>query len=483
MSLKYKTIKGVFWNAFEMFGGKLIQIIITIILARILSPDDFGIIGLLVIFTELSKVILDSGFSQALIRKKDADQSDFTSVFYFNIVVGIVVYTILYFITPFISDFYKYPELTDIARVVFLSTLINSFGIVQNAKVIREVNFKTLAKRTIIANILAGLLAIYLAYVGFGVWALVIQMVLATFLRVLLLWTFSKWLPSLSFSFKPIKKLFAFSGNLLMSGIFDVIVSNIQTLLIGKFYSKAALGFYTQGKQLSSIPAQTLTGIVRNVTYPTLSVIQENIEELKHAYKKIIKIAVFVIMPLMLGLLAIGENLIPFILGDKWIPSVNYFMLLCITGAFFPLYSMGQNLFLVRGNSRLYLKVSILKRVIALVAILITIRYSVLTLVIGQVITSLINTVIMMAFSGIEINYHLKEQIKDIGNIIIISIITSGSIYIYGRVIHIESILYMLGAQSLIGVIIFVILIFMFRLSVLTDLKEVIFTIKNKKDK
>lgn len=481
MSLKYKTIKGILWNSFEMFGGKLIQIAITIILARILSPEDFGVLGLLVIFTELSKVVLDSGFAQALIRKKDVNQVDFTSVFYFNIVVGIAVYILLYLLTPFISGFYNYPELTDIARVVFVSILINSFGIVQNAKIVREVNFKALAKRTIIANLISGIIAILLAHRGFGVWSLVIQMILASFFRVVLLWRFSNWLPSFSFSFKPIKELFVFSGNLLLSGIFDVIVSNIQTLLIGKFYSKAALGFYTQGKQLSSLPAQTLTSIVRNVTYPTLSVIQDNVDELRGAYRKIIKMAVFVIMPLMLGLLAVGNNLIPFVLGDKWIPSVSYFMLLCITGAFFPLYSIGQNLFLVRGNSKLYLKVSILKRIIALIAILITIRYSVLILVIGQVITSFINTIIMMIFSGREINYSLKEQIKDISAIILIAIIMATTVFVFGAKVNIASALWMLIVQTVLGFIVFTSGVFIFKLDVLTDLKSVIVTIKNRK--
>ena len=480
MSLRKKTITGVLWNAFEMFGGKIVQVVITIILARILTPEDFGVIGLLVIFTELSKVILDSGFSQALIRKQDANQTDFTSVFYFNIAIGVIVYWTLYFLSPLISDFYNYPELTNISRVVFLTILINSFGIVQNAKIVRDVNFKILAKRTILANVIAGLLAIYLAYVGFGVWALVLQMVVASFLRVTLLWAFSKWLPSLSFSFAPIKKLFAFGGNLLVSGMFDVIASNIQTLLIGKFYTKADLGFYTQGKQLSSIPSQTLTTIVRNVTYPTLSVIQDNKDQLKQSYKKVIKIAVFVVFPLMLALMVIGDHLIPFVLGEKWKPAVNYFMLLCITGAIFPLYSINQNIFLIRGNSKLYLKVSIVIRIITLIAILITIQYSVIALVIGQVIATSLNTLIIMYYSGREIDYSLNEQFKDVYKIIFISILMAGLVYLFGREVKIESYLWMLLAQGTLALLVFSALAFSFRLPVLEDLKGIVTTMRNK---
>lgn len=480
MSLRLKTIEGVLWNAFEMFGGKIVQIIITIILARLLAPEDFGVIGLLVIFTELSKVILDSGFSQALIRKKDADQVDFTSVFYFNIVVGIIVYVLLYMLSPLISDFYNYPELTAISRVVFLSVFINSFGIVQNAKIIREVNFKVLAKRTIIANVIAGLLAVYLAYIGFGVWALVIQMVLASFLHVALLWSFSKWLPSFSFSVKPIKTLFAFSSNLLVSGLLDVIASNIQTLLIGKIYTKADLGFYTQAKQLSGIPSSTITSIVRNVTYPTLSAIQENKEQLKQAYRKVIKISIIAVTPLMLGLMSVGDSLIPLILGDKWMPSVDYFMLLCITGAIFPLYSINQNIFLVRGNSKLYLKISVVKRVITLLAIIITIKFSVFTLVVGQVLATILNTIITMIYSGREINYKFIEQVKDIGAIILISIIMAISVFVFGRKVNIESSLWMLIIQCALGLVVFFTTAFVFKLDVLNDLKEIIVTVKNK---
>ncbi|REG77488.1 lipopolysaccharide biosynthesis protein [Algoriphagus antarcticus] len=480
MNLRKKTIKGVLWNAFEMFGGKIIQIVITVILARMLTPEDFGVIGLLVIFTELSKVILDSGFSQALIRKQDSDQTDFTSVFYFNIFIGIVVYSGLYLLAPLISDFYNYPELTNISRVVFLTIFINSFGIVQNAKIIKEVNFKILANRTIIANLLAGILAVYLAYNGFGVWALVIQMVLASFLRVIFLWVFAKWVPSLSFSFKPIRILFAFSGNLLLSGMFDVIASNIQTLLIGKFYTKADLGFYTQGKQLSVIPSQTLTTVVRNVTYPTLSVLQNKDEQLKQAYRKVIRIAFFIVFPLMLGLVVVADKLIPLVLGDAWKPAVKYFMLLCITGAIFPLYSINQNIFLIKGNSKLYLMVSIALRIITFISIAITIWYSVLVLVIGQVIATIVNTLIIMYYSGREIGYGLKEQFGDISSTMFISSVLSFIIYYIGIEIVIINSFWTIFAQFIIGLILFLFMSFILNLKVLKDLKDIFLSLKNR---
>ena len=480
MSLRKKTIKGVLWNSFEMFGGKIIQIVITIILARMLSPEDFGVIGLLVIFTELSKIILDSGFSQALIRKQDVDQADFTSVFYFNIFIGIVVYILLYFLSPLISDFYNYPELTNISRAVFLTIFINSFGIVQNAKIMKEVNFKILANRTILANLLAGILAVYLAFKGFGVWALILQMVVASFLRVLLLWTFSKWLPSISFSLNSIRRLFPFSRNLMVASIFDVIASNIQTLLIGKFYTKADLGFYTQGKQLTVIPSQTLTTIVRNVTYPTLSVIHDKTAQLKNAYRKVIRIAVFVVFPLMLGLMVIGDKLIPFLLGDVWKPAIPYFMLLCITGAIFPLYSVNQNIFLIRGNSKLHLKISLLLRTLTFGSILITIWHSVLMLVIGQVVATVIGTVIVMYYSGREIGYKLTEQFEDISGTILISAALFSLLYYFSCKFLTINDLWVLIIQFIGGLILFLIIALTLKLRVVDDLKEILFALKNK---
>jgi len=480
MSLRNKTISGALWNAIELFSGKFIQIFITIILARILVPSDFGTIALLVIFTELSRVLLDSGFSQALIRKENATEKDYNAVFYFNIVMGIILYVILYGLSPFISDFYNYPELTNIARIVFLTIIINSFGIVQNAIVIRDINFKILAKRTIVANLLSGLIAIYLANNGFGVWSLVVQIVLAALLRVMLLWFSSAWKPSFTFSFNPIKELLPFSINLLFSGIIDVLASNIQMLLIGKYYTASDLGFYSQAKILSAMPSQILTSIVKNVTYPVLSVIKDDTSQLKQAYRKIITIAMFVIVPVMFTLVAIGNNLIPFVLGEKWIPSVEYFILLSFVGAIYPLYSINQNIFLAKGNSKLLLKVSIVQKLIAISGIFITIQISVLALVIGYVITTIINTLIIMYYAGREINYMFKEQIEDVSGIILISFLMLVSIYFFGVELSFDNTLLTMLVQVLMALIIYLSLSLLFKLPVLDEFKDIFARIRDR---
>ncbi len=457
-----------------MVGGKFIQVLLTVVLARILVPEDFGIIGLLAIFMELAKVLLDSGFSQALIRKQDVGQRDFTSVFYFNIFVGAVLYLILYFTAPFISDFYDFPDLTTVSRVVFLTVIINSFGIVQNAKVVQAVNFKILANRTIIANLLSGIIAVYLAILGFGVWALVWQMVIAAFFRVVLLWFFSKWKPSFELDFGPVKKLLPFSSNLLLSGLFDVVASNIQTLLIGKFYTKSDLGFYTQAKIVSGIPSQTLTSIIRNVTYPTLSVLQDDNIQLKRAYRKVITVAMFAVFPTMLGLMSLGPNLIPLVLGEKWTPSISYFMILCMVGAIYPLYSINQNIFLVRGEGKLFLKVSLIKRIISIIIILITIKISIMALVLGHLLATTLNTLITMYYSGIIIGYGLKEQIKDFFGLVSLSIIMSLFIYFLNTFFHLNTVFGNILIQTIFGFSFFISISYFFKLKGFNDVIDIL---------
>jgi O-antigen/teichoic acid export membrane protein len=472
-SLRVQTIRGVIWHAFETFGGQLIQLIITIILARILVPEDFGILGLLIIFTELSKVILDSGFSQTLIRKKDANQNDFTSVFYFNVCIGLTIYLALYLCAPLISNFYNFPKLTSISRVVFLSIVINSFSIVQNAKIIKEVQFNILAKRTIISNLIAGIIGITLALQGFGVWSLVAQVVFASLFRGLLLWIYSKWRPSLHFSLRPILEMLPFSINLLISGIFDVLVTNIQTLLIGKFYSKKDLGYYTQARRIEGIPSSSLTSIVRTVTFPVLTNIQDDVDNVKLAYRKIIQISFFFVFPLMLGLISMADNLIISLLGDQWKPSIGYFRILCITGAIFPLYSINLNIFLVRGKSKLYLKVNILKRIFTLISIILTVTVSVYAIVWGQVIASIVNTIITMIYSGREINYKFFAQLKDLYKVFIVSIIMALVIYILGSELHILNRFLLLSLQFLVAITMYYFLALIFKIEILHDLKVI----------
>lgn len=281
MSLKKQTVDGVIWSAIERFGSLGVQFIITVIIARVLSPSDYGLIGMLFVFTSLGGVILDAGFGQALIRKTVVTQIEFTSVFYFNIFMSVIIYLALYFTAPYIASFYNTPELEKIAKYVFLIFPINAFGIIQNTIIVKKVAFKLMTKISLSAALLSGIIGIFMAYNGYGVWALVYQSLLYAIFNTLFYWIFNSWRPLFKFDIRPIRQMFSFSINLLITNVIIVLFNNIYTLLIGKFYPLAQVGFYNQAKRLQEIPSQTLTSIVQRVSYPILSKLQGQNENLK----------------------------------------------------------------------------------------------------------------------------------------------------------------------------------------------------------
>ena len=475
-SLKKKAVGGIIWTGIETVGQYFIQFIITVILARILNPKDFGIIEMLLIFTAISNVILDSGFSQALIRKKDVTNTDFNSVFYFNITLGILLYTILYFVAPLIASFYKTPELIPIARVIFLVIIINSFSIIHTTIITTKLNFKLLTRASIFGALLSAFVGISLAKNGFGVWSLVFQSVSFALFKSIILWFSNKWRPSLIFNFSSIRALFRFSSKLLMVGMLDVIFTNLQTLFIGRMYSKIELGLYSQAKRFQSVPSNSLTMVIQKATYPILSKIQNEDQRLKVNYQKIIKMAIFIVCPLMLFLLAIGDRLFIVALTPKWLSAVTYFQPLCLVGVLFPLYSINLNIITAKGEGKVYLKVGILKRIVTFISIILTVKFGVLSLVWGQVVATLINSLITMYYSGMLIKYSMLEQIKDIIPIFLISILTSGIIFFLGTVIKGNNLL-MLLAQFIFGLIIY------FTFSKLTNsssLKEITSLLESK---
>lgn len=413
-SLKTKTVNAVMWSATERFGQQGIQFIIGIIIARILSPADYGLVGMLAIFMAVASTFLDSGFGTAIIQKQDADQTDFSTVFYFNILVGLIAYSILYICAPHIAAFYKQPELKSLTRFMSLSLIINSLGLIQNTLFVKKIDFKTITKISLISMILSGSVGIMLAYKGYGVWSLAVQSVTGQFARVCLLWFFSSWKPTLIFSIKAFNQLFSFGSKLLASGLLSQIVDNIYNLIIGKSYSSAQLGFYTQAKRMVDLPMLSVNTIIQSVTFPVLASMQNEDERLKANFRKIIKVIVFLNFPLMLTLGVIAKPLIIVLLTDKWLQAAPYCQLLCIIGLTYPLNSINLSILNVKGRSDIFLYLEIVKKFMIVVAILFTIRHGVLALIIGQVLYSIVASILNLYYSGRLINYSLSEQCKDI---------------------------------------------------------------------
>ncbi len=471
-SLTTKTVSGIFWNGVQKFSTLGIQLLITIIIARILSPEDYGLIGMLSIFTALGIVILDSGFGQALIRKQDATDTDYSTIFFLQIIIGFVIYIILFSLSPFIAEFYNTPRLENIAKIIFLVFPLNSLGLIHSTLLKKQLKFKSYAKITILSSLMSGIIGIILAYNGMGVWTLVIQMLSQTLLLNVFVWFVIKWRPKFKFDFLSIKEIAPFSLSLLGIGVIKIIARNIYTLLIGKFYPLNEVGFYNQAKRFEEIPTQSITGIIQNVSYPVLSTKQTDDIRLRLGYRKIITQTMFIITPLMLILLAVADNLFYVLLTEKWMPAVPYFRLLCIFGLLYPLHSINENILKVKGKGKKLVILEVIKNIFLFVSILITLKMSVSALLIGSILTSLISVLINMHYCGKEIEYSTLDQLKDISPIALVSILASSSAWI---VSYVKMNVYLLVLIQLIaGTLVFITLSSLFKLESYTIMKNIV---------
>lgn len=412
-SIKSQSLSGIKWSAIERFGVQGIQFIISLILARILSPSDYGIIGMLTIFMAISQTIIDSGFSKALIQKQDRTETDFSTAFYFNIAVGLICYLILFFLSPYIAVFFKEPILKDVLRVLAINIFINSLAIVPVAKLSINVDFKTQSKASIISAIISGLLGIFLAYNGTGVWALVFQSVSYSIINVILLWYLIKWFPLYTYSWESFKRLFGYGSNILFSSILHTIYTHFTTLAIGKFYTSKDLGFYTRGNQFPSLLSINITGILQRVTFPILSKIQNDNQKLISVYREYIKISSLGIFFLLTLLASLGEPLIQFLLTDKWMNAVIYLQIFCYSLMFDHICQINLNLLYVKGNTKYILRLEIIKKTISLTILLISIPFGVLAICISKIIYTQIAVYINTYYTGKLFNFGYIKQIKD----------------------------------------------------------------------
>lgn len=430
MTLKQKTISGLTWSFIDSFANQGISFIVGIILARLLTPKEFGLIGMLAIFIAVSQSFINSGFSQALIRKQDCTQKDYSTVFYFNIVVGVFFYLLLFTSASAIGNFFNEPILKPLIRVLGLSLIINSLTLIQTTILTKRINFKLQAKISVIAASLSGIVGIYMAYTGWGVWSIVARIILGFFLSSVLLWYWNKWQPSLVFSIASFKKLFAFGSNLLISGLIDTIYRNIYYVIIGKYFAAVELGYYTRAEQFQSLPSANLQSIIGRVSYPVLSTIQNDIPRLKETYKKIIRSTMIVTFVLMLGMVAVAKPMVIALIGEKWEPSVIYLQMLCFVGMLYPLHAINLNMLNVQGRSDLFLRLEIIKKILAVPVIIIAIFFGIKAMILGMILLSFFAYYLNSYWSGRLINYSWIEQIKDILPSFMIAAVMSSIVFI-----------------------------------------------------
>lgn len=482
MSLKQKTISGLTWSFIDNFSKLGLTFVIGIILARLLSPREFGLIGMITIFMALSQSLVDSGFTQALIRKKYCTQADYSTVFYFNLLVGVVLYLILFFTAGAISRFFDEPQLYLIIRVVGLSIIVNAFTIVQRARLTKEINFKLQTKISVIATVGSGGIGIYMAFAGYGVWSLVFKMLSGYFFTSLLLWIWNKWKPSFIFNINSFKEMFSFGSKLLLSGLIDTIYRNIYLLVIGKFFSAAQLGYYTRADQFANLPSQNITGVIQRVSYPVLSSIQDDKIRLKAAYQKLIKSTMFISFVLMINLAAIAKPLVLILIGQKWEPSIIYLQLLCFVGMLYPLHAINLNMLNVQGRSDLFLRLEIIKKILAIPIIFIGILLGIKEMILCMLLVSILSYFLNSYYSGKHINYSNTQQIRDILPSFIFALLVGSIVFAIGFYLHVPNYLSLL-IQLLSGSLLVIVLAEVFKMRDYLFIKEIILEKMTKKKK
>jgi teichuronic acid exporter len=421
MSLRKQAKSGMVWTFAEQFGNQIIGFVVSLILARILMPSEFGLIGMIAILVGLGRVLVDSGLTQSLIRNQDCDQEDYSTVFYFNLASSILIYAIIYSIAPFVADFYNQPILVDIIRLYCLTFIFSAFSAVQLARLTKKMDFKIQTLITLPANLIGGIAGIILAYKGFGVFSLVWSQVLISAISTIQLWFYSKWKPDLAFNFDKFRDHFNYGYKLALSGIIDVLFKNAYILVIGKFFSASEVGFYTRAESMKNLPVRNISAALKKVTFPLFSSIQEDNIRLKRVYKQLMQMVVFVLAPVLVFVAVLAEPTFRLLFTEKWLPAVPYFQILCVTGILGPIHTYNLNVLKVKGRSDLYLKVKVFQKIIIVFSILSGLQFGIYGLLYAQVLVSLITFFLNAYFTNRFINFSAWEQMKAILPTIFIS--------------------------------------------------------------
>ena len=478
-SLKSKATKGMFWSATDKIASEAGQFVIGIVLARLLMPKDFGLIGMLSIFIAISQSFIDSGMGSGLIQKKNKKDIDFSTVFIFNFAVSILFYLILFITAPFIAGFYDMPQLVLLTRVLSINIIINSLAIVQRSKLTIDIDFKTIAKVNVSSVVLSGLIAMFLAYTGWGVWALVIQRLVASVVSVIMLWMLSKWKFSILFSKQSFKELFGFGSKLLISGLYAQTLNNIYNIVIGKAYSASDLGFYTRAKSFAMITSGTVTSILHQVTYPILASLQDDRERMVSVYSRLIKMTTFFVFPAMTLLSLLAEPLVILLLTEKWIPVIILLQWMSFARIFYPISVINMNILNAIGRSDLFLKVDLSKFPIAVMALVITIPLGVKAMVIGHVVTSVISIFINAYLPGKLFGYGAISQLKDMAPVFFATGIMALTVYFTNLFIEVQWLKLIIG--SCIGLITYLMVCYTLKLDELTEVKSLLLKFSGKR--
>lgn len=476
--MKNTTIKNFIWRFAERCGAQLVTFIVSIVLARLLAPEDYGTIALVTVFTTILQVFVDSGLGTALIQKKDADDLDFSSVFYFNFFVCIVLYIGMFLAAPIITGFYGDNSLIPIIRVISLTIVISGVKGIQQSYVSRNMLFKRFFFATLGGTIFSAFLGIGLAYAGFGVWAIVAQQLSNTAIDTLILWITVKWRPKRMFSWNRLKGLLSFGWKLLVSSLLDTVYNNLRNLIIGKFYSSADLAYYNQGDKFPKIIVTNINSSIDSVLLPTLANEQEHIDRVKSMTRRAIKTSTFIMAPLMMGLAFCATSIVKIVLTDKWLPCVPYLQIFCVTYMFWPIHTANLNAINAMGRSDYFLKLEIAKKAIGLILLLSTMRFGVMVMAYSLLISSITSQIINSWPNKKLLGYGYFEQLRDILPSVLIALFMGGCVNLV-NVLGFSDFL-MILVQVPLGAFIYVGLSALFHLEAYAYLKSVFLSIVGK---
>ena len=479
MSLKKQALTGFFWSSMQTLGTQGLGIIVSVILARLLLPSEFGLIAMLGIFIGIGTTLIGGGLTQSLIRTENPDEEDYATVFYFNLVGSIIIYGITFIAAPFIADFYNQTQLTIIVRIYSSTFIINAFSAIQMTRLTKALDFKTQMKVALPALLLSSSVGIGLAYAGFGVWSLVWSAIIQAAASTIQLWYLSKWKPLWVFNIKKFKYHFNYGFKMMLSGLLEIVFLNAHVIIIGKFFAAAQVGYYSRANTLSMMPVGMINAVVTKVTFPLFSSIQNEEERLRRMYIKIMQMVIFLVAPVLVILAALAEPLFRFLLTEKWLPAVPYFQILCFTAIMYPIHGYNLQILMVKGRSDLFLKLEILKKIMITLIILISFKYGIYGLLYGGLLLSVFGFFVNTHFSGKYLNYTAWQQTKDLLPILVLSFLAGSFVYAVDYFMHSKGYIdfLRLSIGGFIGVIAYLGLTHLFKISALT---EVMLIIKRK---
>lgn len=455
MSLKKQTLSGLVWTFMDTFFVSGLSFVAMIYIARILGPTEFGLIGMISVFIGIGTSMVDSGLSSSIIRTKDADNRDFSTVFYLNLGMSSMVFAIMFISAPFIAKFFSQPILTGVVRLYCFSFIISAFSAIQLAQLNREMEFKKIAKYNAPGTLAGIIVGIFLSLIGYGVWSIVWMQLTKQLVQSLILWISSSWKPTLCFSKEKMKYHYGFGYKLMLSGLLNTVFENSYNIVIGRFFTVQSVGFFERARSFNNYPVTTLTGIIGKVTYPLLSKIQGEQERISRVYKQLLQFSFFITAPFMLGAAAIAKPLFLLVLGEQWLAAVPYFQILCLASIFLPIHSFNLNMLKVYGRSDLFLKLEILKKSVIMVGIVIALPFGIIALVWSSVIASFIALLINTHYSQKLIDYKTGRQLLDMLPTFLIAGTVAAGMLLVAKVLPQQNLWLQVIVPTILGVIVY----------------------------